>query len=224
MTSPAERVFATPELFENIFKFVLAQMLGVTKQENPRSVKTHVNARILMQILRCSRVNRSWQRCMLGSHLLQKSLFLTTYPNMGRKWEREQGSLAPMLNPIIQDTFPKYGFCLCADTTIGNQTSERYAAIMIINKRDLLCTQMKSSTRQGRNISAMFLTQPPCTTMEASLWLERVDRTDFFGRPFSVKDSAIKCEDGLTLGYVHQRVKEIFAEHPDAPAIRLMTI
>ena len=222
MTSSADRVFAIPELFEHIFTYVLLQMMRVAEQENPRSVKTHANARVLLEILRCSRVNWTWYRGLRGSSLLQSFLFLAHRRNPTRSDESEPRRPALVLNPVIQDTFPSYNFRLCRETIFGYP--ERFYGFMIITKRYLPAIKLRSLTFQGLSISSMFLTQPPCTAIEASIYEERDESKEYVGRTFHLRDPIIECEQGVTLELVHRRVTEMFAEHSDVSAIKLTTV
>jgi len=70
----------------------------------------------------------------------------------------------------------------------------------------------------------MLLSQPPCTHLEATIWEERDETKDYVGRTSSLRDPVIKDDEGLTIGYVHRRVDEMFREFGDVAAIKLTTV
>ena len=70
----------------------------------------------------------------------------------------------------------------------------------------------------------MLLSQPPCTALEATIWDERDETKDYVGRTMELRDEMIRCEEGLTIGMVQRRVKEMFDEHKDVSAIKLTTV
>lgn len=84
--------------------------------------------------------------------------------------------------------------------------------------------QFRASTRQGKTLSDMFLSQPPCTSLEAIIWEERDETQEYVGRTTTLNDPLIKCSDGLTLGMVHEHLGKMFSEHSDVAAIKLTTI
>jgi len=70
----------------------------------------------------------------------------------------------------------------------------------------------------------MLLSQPPCVALEATIWEERDETRDYVGRTSSLREPNIRSDDGLTIGYVHQRVGEMFREYRDVAAIKLTTV
>ena len=70
----------------------------------------------------------------------------------------------------------------------------------------------------------MLLSQPPCVALEATIWEEKDESKDYVGRTTSLSESIIRCDEGLTIGTVHERVKNMFLEHPDVAAIKLTTV
>lgn len=233
--SAAERVFATTELLEHILTFLLGQLLLLTDQEDPRSVRVHGNARVLKHLLRCTEVSRGWRLCILGSNRLQRALFLLPDHNTERSWDRplepnraRRGLLgnhymapshrAPQLNTIIQTTFPIYYF------RFWHLNQDKHCAYMIITRRDIPAVHLRMLTGQGKSINDMLLSQPPCTALRAMIWEERDETRDYVDKTTSLKDSVLRCEGGLTLGMVHERVYEMFEQHPDVTAIKLTTV
>ena len=233
-----ERTFATPELLELILLCLLDRILPLTDQEDPRSVKTHGNATKLLHLLRCSQVSHAWQQCMAGSKRLQRALFLVPDDKLLRSWshnnsaQSEQIRLrsyyraptlrAPILNPIIQVTFPSYHFRFWHLSL--EASGNKHCAYMIITRRDMPGPESQCVGRQGRGISSMLLSQPPCVALEATIWEERDETRDYVGRTSSLREPNIRSDDGLTIGYVHQRVGEMFREYRDVAAIKLTTV
>ena len=231
-----QKVFTTAELLEHIITFLLCQLLPLTDQEDPRSVRVLGNAKVLKHLLRCSEVSRDWKQCMLGSKRLQRALFLLPEYNNNRSWDisasvtraRQLYSYctapyfrAPQLNPIIQTTFATYHFRfwhLSLETT-GN----KHCAYLIITRRDIPALALRLRTGQGRNVSNMLLSQPPCTMLEAMIWEERGEAKDYVGRTSRLKDPIIHRQTGVTIGMVHEKVGAIFDEHRDVTAVKLIT-
>lgn len=235
--SATNRVFATPELLERILLCLCDQLQSLTDQEDPRSVRTHSNAAKLHQLMRCSEVGRPWLQCMQGSKRLQRALFRAPDEKTRRSWHfagtprieqprlrssyRAPSIRAPILNPILQVTFPTYHFRYWHLSL--EASGNKHCAYMIITRRDVPAWHRRSVTGQGRGISDMLLSQPPCTSLEASIWDERDETKDYVGRTTSLDDPLITCDRGLTMGLVHQRVCEMFDAHRDVAAIKLTT-
>ena len=239
--SPAsERTFATPELLEHILTFLLCQLLRLTDQEDPRSVKIRGNAIVLRHLLRCSEVGRGWNQCIIGSKRLQRALFLLPDHNTTRSWDlstsitsaphaRQLYSYstapylrAPQLNPIIQTTFSAYHFRFW-HLSLEN-TGNKHCAYLIVTRRDLPAVGLRQRTGQGKNVSDMLLSQPPSTALEATIWEERDETKDHAGHTSALKDPVIECEEGITIGLVHKRVCRLFDDHRDVMAIKLTTL
>ena len=239
-TRPTDRCFATAELLEAILVCLLDQLHEISDREDPRSVRTHHNDRILRQLLRCNEVNQTWQVSIHHSGRLQRALFLSPDLLSNRTWRYESVSdslpvslrsyyrapstpstKAPMLNPVIQTTFPSYHlrFWHLSYEASGN----RYCAYLIITRRDLPDLVARSQGRRGRRISQMLLSQPPCTALEAMIWEERDETKDYIGRTRTLREPVVRCDEGLTIGFVHEKVHEMFVEHPDVAAIKLTT-
>ena len=129
---------------------------------------------------------------------------------------------APNLNPIIQTIFNTYHFRFwhLSLEVSGN----KHCAYLIITRRDLPALQQRSETGQGKTISNMLLSQPPCTVLEATIWEERDETKDYVGRTTALQKPIISCEYGLTIGMVHERVGEMFREYADVAAIKLTTL
>lgn len=234
--SATDRAFATPELLEQILVCLLDDLLSITDQEDPRSVRTHSNTHTLTHLLHCSEVNRTWHQCILGSARLQRALFLLPDDKTGRSWHqtssmqidlplysyRVPSSLAPMLNPVIQTTFPTYSFRFWHLSP--EASGHKYCAYLILTRCDLEKALARPKTDCGHTVSSMLLSQPPCTALEASVWDERAYETNEpVGRTSTLRDPVISCDDGLTMGRVHERVGEMFREYRDVAAIKLTT-
>ncbi|KAK1815850.1 hypothetical protein LTR12_009735 [Friedmanniomyces endolithicus] len=227
-----ERVFAKTELLEHILSFLLEDLCRIQYDEDPRSVRTYANNDTLLHLLRCSEVNRTWSQCIRGSSHLQRALYLHPEQTLGRTWDlfavSPEGNAtptscpAPVLNPMIQTLFKTYHFRywhLRPEVSGG-----RHCAYLIITRRDLPDITSRSQTGQGRTISRMLLSQPPCTVLEARIWEDRDETRDYVGRTAVLKEPWISCEEGLTLGHVHEGVRRMFGEYPDVAAIKLMTV
>lgn len=176
--------------------------------------------------------------CMVGSGQLQRALFLVPDHKLQRSWlsastsqaagvhlssyHRAPSLLAPVLNPIIQVTFPAYHFRFWHLSLEAN--GNKYCAYFIITRRDLPNVKQRSETAQGRTISRMLLSQPPCTRLEAIIWEERDGFSEYAGRTRTLRDPMIENEAGLTMALVHDRVGDIFNEYRDVAAIKLMTV
>lgn len=225
-SSAVERVSRTPELVEHILLFLLRQLLPLTIQEDPRSVRVHSNARALLHLLQCSRVSRSWNQCILGSQKLQRALFLLPDYRSNRTWGiipsiPDAPSRGPLLNPIIQTTFPAYHFRfwhLALETT-----NNQHVAYLIISRRDIPAVELRAQTKQGKNISDMLLSQPPPTILEATIWEERDETKDYIGKTTALDDPLIECDTGVTLGYLHEKAARWFNKYRDVAAIKLTT-
>lgn len=225
--SASALAFATAELLEQILLCLLDDLLPPTDREDPRSVKTHARAQTLTHLLRCSEINHTWRQCMLGSKRLQRALFLLPDEQTHRSWTqgtsaqvqmyyRQASSLAPLLNPVLQVSFASYHF--------RYWHLSYHCAYLIITKRDLPALPLRALTGQGRNISRMLLSQPPCTALEASVWEEKDESKEYVGRTSALREPVMRCDEGLTIGMVHERVADMFEEHPDVAAIKLTTM
>ncbi|KAK5740903.1 hypothetical protein LTR17_004257 [Elasticomyces elasticus] len=219
----SERVFATPELFEYILSWLLTDAHPVGYGEDPRSFTTYDNCALLLHLLRCSEVNQVWYQCMKGSKNLQRNLFLHPEQRPGRSWDVvTMSDNAPVLNPIIQTIFSTYHFRYWHLSL--EASGNKYCAYLIITRRDLPNIASRLKSGQGRTISRMVLSQPPCTVLEATIWEEKDETKDYVGRTAVLKNPRIVCEDGLTLGIVHERVQQMLSGHPDVAAIKLTTV
>lgn len=240
--SATNRVFATPELLEQILLCLTDRLLPLTVQEDPRSVRTLSNAKQLYRLLRCSQVGRPWRQCMQGSKRVQRVLFQAPDDRTQRSWDfdaeaaeaalnetsrrhlphRAPSNTAPTLNPMLQITFPSYHFRFWHLSL--EASGNKHCAYMIITRRDMPGCHGRKSSGQGRSISEMLLAQPPCTALEASIWEERDETKDYVGRTNSLDDPLIKCDAGLTMGFVHERVCQMFDAYGDVAAIKLTTV
>lgn len=236
-STAATRTFATPELLEHILVFLLGQLLPLTDQEDPRSVRVHSNAGILKHLLQCSEVSRAWNQCLLGSKRLQRAVFLLPDYDARHSWDvsasatrarqlytnnRAPHFRAPRLNPIIQTTFPAYHFRFWHLSL--ESTGNKHCAYLIITRRDIPAVHLRSCTGQGKAISNMLLSQPPCTALQAVIWEERDETKDYTGRTSKLENPIITCETGVTIGMVHDKVSNMFDEHRDVAAIKLTTV
>lgn len=229
MTSASSRTFAIPELLEEVFLCIVDWPDDLEDREDPRSEKTLNRASCLSSLLLCQRVDRSWRYLICGSQRLQRALFLQPDYSTDRDWQLSSkptlliyprpASTAPTLNPLLQATFPNYHFRFWHLSL--DQSHNRYCAYLIITRRDI----PTFGSRQDYSFSKMLLSQPPCTVMEATIWEERdYETNDYTGRTRDLRDPVVRCENGLTMGYVHERVASMFCEHLDVAAIKLTTI
>lgn len=235
--SATQRTFATPELLEHILAYLLFFLHPVTDQEDPRSVKVHSNAKYLQHLLRCTQVSRDWHECILGSSRLRRAIFWDADPKTVRSWDIAASATrarllysyytaphfrAPQLNPVIQTTFPAYHFRFWHLSP--RSTGNKHCAYLIITRRDVPAIKLREQTGQGKNISRMLLSQPPCTVLEATIWEERDEMKERIGRTSRLQDPVIRCETGVTIGMIHDRVAKMFDRHQDVPAIKLITM
>lgn len=233
MVFSIERVFALPELLEPILLCLLEDLSPLEYQEDPRNARVSSNADILRHLLSCNQVCKQWKSTIKNSAPIQRALYLLPDPNSNRTWtqghiERNHSDLMtnppqpPTLNPIIQTIFKSYHFRYwhLSFEASGN----KHCAYLIIEKRDIPDFKYRAATGQGRNVSNMLLSQPPCTVLEATIWDERDETKDYVGRTMELRDGMVRCEGGLTIGMVQERVKEMFDEHPDVSAIKLTTV
>ena len=233
----ASRAFATPELLEHILIFLLCELLPLTDQEDPRSVRVQRNASILTHVLRCSEVGHHWRQCMLGSKRLQRALFLLPDHSSNRSWDisvsatrarllysyaRAPNLRAPQLNPIIQTTFAAYHFRFWHLSL--ESTGNKHCAYLIITRRHIPAVPLRARNGQGKSTSDMLLSQPPCTALEATIWEERDETREYIGRTTRLKNPVITCESGVTIGMIHERLWGMFEEHRDVAAIKLTTV
>jgi len=233
MISSTERVFALPELLEPILLCLLEDLSPLEYQEDPRNARVSNNANILRHLLRYNQVCKQWQSTIRHSAPIQRALYLLPDPNSNRTWTQTQSARnevdpktnppqPPTLNPIIQTTFKSYHFRYwhLSFEASGN----KHCAYLIIERRDIPDFKARAVTGQGRNISNMLLSQPPCTALEATIWDERDETKDYVGRTMELRDEMVRYEEGLTIGMVQRRVKEMFDEHKDVSAIKLTTV
>lgn len=233
MSTSAERVFALPELLEPILLCLLEDLAPLRYQEDPRCTRVYNNADILRELLRCTQVCKQWKLSIERSASIQRALFLLPDATTERTWTQdlrtsdtgdktESVLQPPALNPVIQTIFRSYHFRYwhLSFEASGN----RHCAYMIVERRDVPDLKSREMTGQGRNISNMLLSQPPCLALEATIWDERDETKDYVGRTTELRDPMIRNGKGLTIGMVHKKVAEMFAEHPDVSAIKLTTI
>lgn len=234
MATSAERVFALPELLEPILLCLLEDLAPLRYQEDPRCTRVYNNADTLRHLLRCNQVCKQWKVCIERSASIQRALFLLADVNTDRTWTQghsgnddtgvktETPLQPPVLNPVIQTVFKNYHFRYwhLSFEASGN----RHCAYMIVEKRDIPDLKARAKAGQGQKISNMLLSQPPCLALEATIWDERDETKDYVGRTTELRQPMIRNEQGLTIGMVHERVAEMFAEHPDVSAIKLTTI
>jgi hypothetical protein len=236
--SAMHQVFSVPELMDHIISYLFRQLLPITDLEDPRSIRVHQNASILHQILRLSEINRAWHHFIFGSNIVQRALFRLPDIHSIRSWDSSQRAnrerklhswlytvalpRPPQLNPIIQTTFPAYHFRFWHLSL--ESTNNKHVAYLIITRRDLPAVQLRCQTGQGRCISEMLLSQPPPMALEATIWDERDESKDYIGRTNTLADPVIRCEQGVTIGLIHERVSKMFSQHRDVAAIKLTTI
>jgi hypothetical protein len=129
---------------------------------------------------------------------------------------------APQLNPVIQTTFPPYHFRFWHLNL--ESTGHKHVAYLIITRRGIAAVDVRLRTRQGKRISDMLLSQPPPMALEAAVWEERDETRDSDGRTMALREPVIRCDKGVTIGLVHQRVAKMFNDHLDVGAIKLTTM
>jgi hypothetical protein len=237
MASSTERVFALPELLEPILLGLLEELSPLSYQEDPRNTRVYNNAEVLQHLLNCSQVCKQWKATIQHSAPLQRALFLLPDAHSDRTWTQGHSKTddidvrasptqlsiqPPTLNPIIQTTFKSYHFRYwhLSFEASGN----KHCAYLMIEKRDIPDFKARAVTGQGKNISSMLLSQPPCTALEATIWDERDETKDYVGRTMELRDSVISDDAGLTIGMVQKKVAGMFAEFPDVSAIKLTTM
>lgn len=232
----AERTFATAELMEAVLLQFLDQVQDIDDQEDPRSSRTYHNERVLQELLKLSLVSRTWHQAFRDSGRLRRALYLDPDHLTTRSWtippttsqiarcsyyRSPPRRAAPLLNPIIQVLFPTYHFRFWHLSP--EYSDNKFCAYLIITKRDLPALKQQELTGQGRTISTMLLSQPPCVELEAMIWEERDETKDYTGRTCELEDPVIRQDGGLRLGFVHERVEGMFAKYPDLKAIKLTT-
>lgn len=235
--SASQKAFATPELLEHILSYLLFFLLAYTDQEDPRSVRVHNNASVLQHLLSCTQVSKYWRQCILGSGRLRRALFWQGDSTTRRSWDVSASASrarllysyytaphfrAPRLNPVIQTTFASYHFRFWHLSL--ESTGYKHCAYLIITRRDIPAVNLRERTGQGKSISDMLLSQPPCTALEATIREERDETKDYVGRTSRLEDPIIECESGVTIGMIHDRVAKMFDDYPDVYAIKLTTM
>lgn len=234
MVSTIECVFALPELLEPILLCLLQDLSSLEYQEDPRNARVTNNAEILRHLLSCNQVCKQWQSIIRHSSPIQRALYLLPDPNSNRTWTqshsarikdtdpKENPPQPPTLNPIIQTIFKTYHFRYwhLSFEASGN----KHCAYLIIERRDMPDLKSRATTHQGRSISNMLLSQPPCIALEATIWDERDETKDYVGRTMELRDGMVRCQEGLSIGMVQERVEEMFDAHPDVSAIKLTTV
>ena len=238
-TSASDRTFNTPELLEQILICLLDDIFPRTDHDDPRSAKTLANAAILLHLVRCTQVNRVWHECIVrGSKPIQRALFLREDHlserswQVGRPWYDTQRDYhddltfrTPTLNPLLRATFPTYRFRLWKNA--AEASGDKYKLYLIVRRKDADAARERLKSGQGRTLSKMFLSQPPATKMEAVVW-EREDAimqsTDPPWRTTKINRPHVKCDQGVTLGFLHRKLCEMFDEHQDVATIKITTM
>lgn len=234
--SACQQVLATPELLDLILVPLLSQLKEPLEREDPRSPKTRLNAGILQDLLSLRHINRTFDAVLASSVPLRRGLFLMPdYPH-NRSWSCESaGQLPavlrsyyrcpalkspPLLNPIVQVTFPSYHFRYwhLSPEASGNM----YCAYLIITRDDMRRYRAITAGKE-KILERMLLSQPPAVALEAMIWDERDETKEYLGRTTELADPIIRCDKGLTVGEVHRQVDDIFNRHGDVPAIKLTT-
>ena len=98
---------------------------------------------------------------------------------------------------------------------------------LIVRRKDAEAAKERFKTGQGRTLSKMFLSQPPPRGMEAEVWeRERlsVQGTDSPMKTTELSRPRFKCDQGVSLGFMHRKVCEMFDEHQDVVAIKLTSV
>lgn len=241
--SAAHQVLSTPELLEPILLSLLDRLHTLSDREDPRSVRTHHNARVLLALLSIRQVSCHFNALITTSIHLRRALFLSSHQPAGRSWDCGSGSgqvgnlpvalrsyyrspatqVSPILNPIVQTAFPGYHFRFWHLSL--EASGNRYCAYLIITRKDMERYQAITSAH-SRMVQRMFLSQPPIEALDASIWDERDETKEYIGRTTELADPRIGSEGGggLTVNEVHRRVGEMFEQHRDLAAIKLTTV
>lgn len=237
--SACEQVLGTAELLEHTLIYLLDDIFPKTEHEDPRSAVVQANAATLLHLVNCSRVNRIWHQCIFhGSKPIQRALFLREDHFGSRSWEvgrpwyptqrdyhQDLTFRIPVLNPVLRATLSTYRFRFWKNA--AHAWGPRYRAYLIVRRKDAEAAKERFRTGQGRTLSKMFLSQPPPKSMEAAVW-EREgppsDGTRSPRRTTELNRPLFNCEQGVTLGFMHRKVCEMFDEHPDVAAIKITTI
>lgn len=237
--SASERALGTAELLEQILTCLLEDIILKTEHEDPRSIRTQTNATILLHLMRCSQVSRIWHHCIFyGSKPIQRALFLQEDQFGSRSWEvgrpwyptqsdyhRDLTFRIPILNPILRATLSTYRFRFWKNA--AEAWGPRYRAYLIVRRKDGEAARVRLQTGQGRTLSKMFLSQPPPREMVAEIWDREgspTDGTDSPQRTVELSQPVIKCDQGVTLGFMHRKVCQIFDAHLDVAAIKITTV
>lgn len=239
----AHQVFATPELLEPILLGLLSQLYMLSDREDPRSVRTHHNTRIILSLLAYRRVCRSFNASITTSVHLRRALFLSPYQPEDRSWSCGSGSgqvgnlpvalqsyyrapatrIAPTLNPVVQTTFPGYHFRFWHLSL--EASGNRYCAYLIITRKDME-RYWAVTVAHHRVLESMYLSQPPIEALDATIWDERDETKEYIGRTTELDDPRIGEEggEGLTVAIVHTKIAGMFERYWDLAAIKLTTV
>lgn len=242
--SAASQVFATPELLEIILLHLPTGLLDLTDQADPRSRGTHFNSRIVTHLLHCTAVSRSWYTCIHGSSALKRHLFLSAAlpsSQQGRSWTvsfkpcsstrrtgiyRPPSHDAPILNPLLQMTFPSYNFRFWQCPRIADlgqrTTIERHVASMTITRSAFQSNSSSPIFSQSSMLQAMQLSQPPCFSVQ--IW-GRTQSLSFMVPQLRESEKVlITAEGGVTLSMVHDQVRGQFEKEEDVIEVQVMTV
>lgn len=234
--SASARVFATTELLESILLCLLEDIDSPTNREDVRSVTTQNNASILLHLLRLSEIGLVWRRCILhGSKPIQRELFVLAKAEDKRTWWQSKvlysnqqsyyrglAYRAPILNPIVQTSFPDYRFRYWR-SGLGAE-GPRHHAYLIISRRHIAHARERICDGHGKNVLDMVLSQPPPVQMEATIWERNDALKDFHERTTAIEEPLIQCDKGITLGIVLHRVGEMFDNHDDVTSFKITTV
>ncbi|KAK6432664.1 hypothetical protein LTR95_011163 [Oleoguttula sp. CCFEE 5521] len=227
-TSSIVQVLRTPELLEQILLCLLDDLHPLREREDPRSVRTDHNASVLKHLLSLRRVNTTFNVLVISSLQLRRALYL--YPAISRTRGWHCAGLtgatldAPILNPVVQTTFPSYQFRFWHLSL--EASGNKYCALMIITRDDIHQYCRRASSVKGKLLPKMQLSIPPMAGMEAVIWEERDETKDYVGRTTELEDCVIRPTDGkgLMVDELHDRVGEMFEKHKDVAAIKLTTL
>ena len=241
--SAVYQALSTPELLEPILLSLLTRLHILSDREDPRSVRTHHNARILRALLALRQVSRTFNAVITSSIHLRRALFLSPHQPAGRSWDCGNGigeignlpaslrsyyrapatQVSPVLNPIVQTTFSGYHFRFWHLSL--EASGNRYCAYLIITRKDMERYQSITASH-ARILQRMLLSQPPIEVLDASIWDERDETKEYTGRTTELEDSRIGREGGpgLTAADVHTHVGAMFEKHRDLAAIKLTTV
>ena len=231
--SSAEEALAVTEILEQILTCLLESLDQPSNREDANSQLTQSNAAILLHLLQCAAVNKTWKHCILhGSQPLRRCLYLLPDSRSPRSWEhggrvyasqatayRDLSASAPSLNPVVQTLFSSCNFRFWRSGLEAE--GPRHRAYLILTRKRLQVFNQAISNGYGENILSMLLAQPPPVEFTAEIWDREDADARLEKRSTKIWRPSIYCSAGVTIGLVFRRVTEMFDDHPDVTAIKV---